>query len=74
MWHASAAWWPKTTSCTTGLRVRAASKNTQRCGRRSLESLPLMLAVSSVGSWPGFGSCSLCHCSKYAFFKRLGTA
>ncbi len=35
MWQASAAWFPKTASSVTGLRVRTASKNLPKCGLTS---------------------------------------
>ena len=34
-WQASAALWPKTISCTTGLASRTDWKKFHRCGRRS---------------------------------------
>src|SRR6266496_570443 len=72
MWQASAAWCPNTTSSTTGLRVRTASKYVARCGRRSSQSGPLNAIVSGIGTWPSAGSLSWCHLATYASRSAFG--
>src|SRR2546422_4997221 len=71
MWQASAAWWPNTTSSTTGLRVRTASKYVARCGDSSSQSGPLNAIVSGIGTWPSAGSLSWCHLATYASCNAL---